>query len=69
MRYNRYEVDVDKKIGKMGKGYFSAIYKGTWCKHVIAIKVLATTTPCKLFTHKIISGNTLTTQTSSSFIE
>ena len=52
MQDNRYEVDVDEKIGKMGIGYFSAVYEGTWRKRVVAIKVLATTTPHKLFTHK-----------------
>jgi serine/threonine protein kinase len=48
-----YEVDIDEKIGKIGIGYISTVYKGTWRKRIVAIKALATTTPRKLFTHEI----------------
>lgn len=46
----RYEVDRDEKIGV---GFFSDVYKGTWRDGIVAIKVLAPTTPQKLFVHEI----------------
>jgi abelson tyrosine-protein kinase 1 len=49
----RYEVALDEKIGKIGIGYFSAVYKGTWRKRTVAINSLATTTPRKLLTREI----------------
>ncbi|KIM89615.1 hypothetical protein PILCRDRAFT_812439 [Piloderma croceum F 1598] len=49
----KYEVDLDEKIGRIGIGYFSTVYKGTWRKRTVAIKVLATTTPRKVFTREI----------------
>jgi abelson tyrosine-protein kinase 1 len=49
----RYEVDLDEKISRIGFGCFSTVYKGTWRKCTVAIKVLATTTPRKVFTREI----------------
>ena len=46
----RYEVELDEKIGI---GFFSDVYKGRWRAHTVAIKVLAETTPRKLFVHEI----------------
>ncbi|KAI0753878.1 hypothetical protein C8Q74DRAFT_1307834 [Fomes fomentarius] len=46
----RYEVNRDEKIGL---GFFSDVYKGTWRARTVAIKVLAPTTPRQLFVHEI----------------
>ena len=46
----RYEVNRDEKIGMGG---FSDVYKGTWRERVVAIKVLAPTTPRQLFLHEV----------------
>ena len=48
----RYEVERDEKIGM---GFFSDVFKGTWRNHVVAIKVLAPTTPRQLFVHEVSS--------------
>lgn len=46
----RYEVDLEAKIGL---GFFSEVHRGTWRGHRVAIKVLAETTPRKLFVHEV----------------
>ena len=48
----RYEVERDEKIGM---GFFSDVFRGTWRNHVVAIKVLAPTTPRRLFVHEVSS--------------
>ena len=46
----KWEVDREEKIGV---GFFSDVYKGTWREMAVAIKVLAPTTPQALFVHEI----------------
>lgn len=46
----RYEVDLEAKIGV---GFFSEVYRGTWRQHTVAIKVLAETTPRNMFVHEV----------------
>ncbi|KAI0820557.1 hypothetical protein BC628DRAFT_1397178 [Trametes gibbosa] len=52
----RYEVDREEKIGI---GFFSDVYKGTWRDRTVAIKVLAETTPRQLFVHEVSIWKTL----------
>ncbi|KAH9926665.1 uncharacterized protein BXZ73DRAFT_78744 [Epithele typhae] len=52
----RYEVEREQKIGM---GFFSDVYRGTWRDRVVAIKVLAPTTPKQLFVHEIAIWKTL----------
>ena len=49
----RYEVDREEKIGL---GFWSDVYKGTWAGRTVAIKVLAETTPRRLFVHEVSVG-------------
>ena len=46
----RYEIDLETKVGF---GFFSDVYRGTWRRHTVAIKVLAETTPRKIFVHEV----------------
>ncbi|KAJ7496034.1 hypothetical protein B0H11DRAFT_2001603 [Mycena galericulata] len=46
----RYEVDRDVKIGM---GFFSDVYRGTWRNRTVAIKVLAECTPRELFIKEV----------------
>jgi abelson tyrosine-protein kinase 1 len=46
----RFEVDLEAKIGL---GFFSEVYRGSWRAHTVAIKVLAETTPRKIFVHEV----------------
>ncbi|KAI0070864.1 hypothetical protein K474DRAFT_1607894 [Panus rudis PR-1116 ss-1] len=52
----RYEVDREEKIGI---GFFSDVYRGRWRDRVVAIKVLAETTPRQLFVHEVSIWKTL----------
>ena len=38
---------------KVGFGFFSDVYRGTWRQHTVAIKVLAEMTPRKIFVHEV----------------
>jgi abelson tyrosine-protein kinase 1/abelson tyrosine-protein kinase 2 len=46
----QYEVDLEAKIGI---GFFSEVYRGNWQQYTVAIKVLAETTPRKIFVHEV----------------
>jgi len=46
----KWEVDREEKIGI---GFFSDVFKGTWRGMTVAIKMLAPTTPRKLFVHEV----------------
>ena len=46
----RFEIDLEEKLGI---GFFSDVYRGTWRKHTVAIKVLSETTPRKIFLREV----------------
>ena len=46
----RFEIDLDEKVGI---GFFSDVYRGTWRKHTVAIKMLSETTPRKIFLREV----------------
>ena len=46
----RFEIDLEEKLGI---GFFSDVYRGTWGKHTVAIKVLSETTPRKIFLREV----------------
>ncbi|KAK7455814.1 hypothetical protein VKT23_010848 [Stygiomarasmius scandens] len=52
----RYEVELDEKVGI---GFFSDVFKGTWRQRTVAVKVLAETTPRKLFVREMGIWKTL----------
>ncbi|KIY53195.1 kinase-like protein [Fistulina hepatica ATCC 64428] len=52
----RYEIDRDSRIGM---GFFSDVYKGTWRGRTVAIKLLAETTPRGLFIREVEIWKTL----------
>ncbi|KAF9523670.1 hypothetical protein CPB83DRAFT_862451 [Crepidotus variabilis] len=52
----KYEVDRDEKIGV---GFFSDVFKGTWRGRTVAIKILAESTPRKLFVREVGIWKTL----------
>jgi serine/threonine protein kinase len=53
---DRYEVDLDERIGM---GYFSDVFKGSWHGRTVAIKALAPSTPKKAFVHEMAIWKTL----------
>ena len=46
----RYEIELEEKVGF---GSFSYVYRGSWRKNTVAIKVLAETTPRKVFLREV----------------
>ncbi|KAI9434573.1 hypothetical protein H4582DRAFT_1818451 [Lactarius indigo] len=52
----RYEIDLEAKVGV---GFFSDVFRGKWREHTVAIKVLAETTPRKIFVHEVEIWKTL----------
>jgi abelson tyrosine-protein kinase 1 len=42
----RFEIDLEERVGL---GFFSEVFRGTWRKHAVAVKVLDATTPRKIF--------------------
>ncbi|KAH9061867.1 hypothetical protein EDB87DRAFT_1716172 [Lactarius vividus] len=52
----RYEIDLEAKVGV---GFFSDVFCGKWREHTVAIKVLAETTPRKIFVHEVEIWKTL----------
>jgi len=53
---HRYEVDREEKIGI---GFFSDVYRGTWRHRTVAIKVLAPTAPQSVFVREVQIWKTL----------
>ena len=52
----RYEVEPEERIGF---GFFSDVYRGTWRGRTVAIKILANTTPRELFEREVKIWKTL----------
>lgn len=52
----RFEIDKGEKIGF---GFFSDVFKGSWNGRTVAIKILAETTPRKLFLREVAIWKTL----------
>ena len=46
----QYEIELEEKIGI---GFFSEVYRGSWRKKTVAIKILAETTPRKVFLREV----------------
>ena len=46
----RYEIGLEAMVGV---GFFSYVYRGTWRKHTVAIKMLAEMTPRKIFLREV----------------
>ena len=46
----RFEVEIEAKVGL---GFFSDVYRGKWREHTVAVKVLAETTPRKIFLREV----------------
>ena len=46
----RFEIDLEEKVGV---GFFSDVHRGRWRSHTVAVKVLAETTPHKLFLREV----------------
>jgi abelson tyrosine-protein kinase 1 len=46
----RFEIDLEAKVGV---GFFSDVFRGTWREHTVAVKVLSETTPRKIFLREV----------------
>ena len=46
----RFEIDLEEKVGV---GFFSDVHRGTWRGQAVAVKVLAETTPRKVFLREV----------------
>ena len=46
----RFEIDLEAKVGV---GFFSDVYRGTWRRRTVAVKLLAETTPRKIFLREV----------------
>jgi abelson tyrosine-protein kinase 1 len=46
----RFEIDLEERVGV---GFFSDVYRGTWREHTVAVQVLTETTPRKIFLREV----------------
>jgi abelson tyrosine-protein kinase 1 len=46
----RFEIDLEERVGV---GFFSDVYRGTWRQHTVAVKVLTEMTPRKIFLREV----------------